>query len=375
VNGIETILSRAERVLAGDILPLRSQQFPSYAVTNFRGGIGKSTLSFNLGYEIALKNSCLLIDTCSQKNLSQNLFGGELGEFDKTLYDALIGEMTGTSIVEYRELVIPVKQYCKDFRRAKPCFMIPGSSELFLFPSLLYSQLAQYAQLNLTNASAKALLSLKRIIDEAAKVAKPDVVLVDTSPFFGGATHLAWAAVDAVIIPVRVDQNSIEALELTLRMLRDKTMDFRRFNEQSGLTRIPKVHAIAMTHCGWNRQKANNPDNSTRFFVQKALEIATEYKQLFSEEDVTDCFYLLDDFHSSGRISGKQRIPLSCLESGQKHIVDGQRLEVNPSVDRYKREVKNLAAALTSNSDAIRANEVLSTNIPATTTRDVEKTM
>jgi uncharacterized protein YlzI (FlbEa/FlbD family) len=34
------------------------------------------------------------------------------------------------------------------------------------------------------------------------------------------------------------------------------------------------------------------------------------------------------------------------LESGRKYIVDGQRLEVNPSVDRYKREVANLTAAL-----------------------------
>jgi hypothetical protein len=32
--------------------------------------------------------------------------------------------------------------------------------------------------------------------------------------------------------------------------------------------------------------------------------------------------------------------------SGKKYIVEGQRLEVNPSVDRYKREMANLSAAL-----------------------------
>jgi hypothetical protein len=123
-------------------------------------------------------------------------------------------------------------------------------------------------------------------------------------------------------------------------------MDFHRFNQQAGINHQPKVHAIAMTHCGWNRQHKNTPDSSTRFFVQKAIEIAKEYKELFSEADVTNCFYLLDDFHSSGRISGKQRIPLSKLVSGKKFMVDGQRLEVNPSVDRYKREMQNLTAAL-----------------------------
>jgi chromosome partitioning protein len=67
---------------------------------------------------------------------------------------------------------------------------------------------------------------------------------------------------------------------------------------------------------------------------------------VFSESDVSKCFYLLDDFHSSGRISGNQRIPLAKLESGRKYVVEGQRLEVNPSVDRYKREMANLSAAL-----------------------------
>jgi chromosome partitioning protein len=175
---------------------------------------------------------------------------------------------------------------------------------------------------------------------------KPEKVLIDTSPFFGGATHLAWMAAEALIIPVRVDEFSIEALRLTLEMLRKKNMDFLKFNQQAGITHVPMVHAIAMTHCGWNRQKKNTPDSSTKFFVQQAIAVAKEFAELFSEANITDCFYLLDDFHSSGRISGKQRIPLSRLESGKKYIIDGQRLEVNPSVDRYKREIQNLTAAL-----------------------------
>jgi len=88
------------------------------------------------------------------------------------------------------------------------------------------------------------------------------------------------------------------------------------------------------------------PDSSTRFFVEKAINVAKEFADVFSETDVSKCFYLLDDFHSSGRISGKQRIPLAKLESGKKYIIDGQRLEVNPSVYRYKREVANLTASL-----------------------------
>jgi hypothetical protein len=69
------------------------------------------------------------------------------------------------------------------------------------------------------------------------------------------------------------------------------------------------------------------------------------WRHVFSATDVSKCL-LLDDFHSSGRTSGNQRIPLAKLASGKKYIVEGQRLEVNPSVDRYKREMANLSAAL-----------------------------
>jgi chromosome partitioning protein len=349
-SGIDAVLERSERVLKGEIVPLRDQRFKTYAITNFRGGIGKSTLAFNLAYELSRQFRTLLIDTCSQRNFSQNIFGPSLHDYTQTLYDALVVEITNAGTFDIDDAVINVKGSCPPFASNKPTFMIPGSTELFVFPSFLYSQLAQFAQIaggtHTKDASRKILTSLSRIIERAATVAKPEKVLIDTSPFFGGATHLAWGAADALIIPVRVDQHSIEALRLTLKMLTTVGMDFQKFNAQAGISHTPRVHAIVMTHCGWNRQKPNHPDSSTRFFIEQALTVAQEFSHVFSDDDVSLCFYLLDDFHSSGRISGNQRIPLAKLQSGRKYIVEGQRLEVNPSVDRYKREVANLTAAL-----------------------------
>jgi len=349
-HGIDAVLERSERVLKGENLPQREQQFRTYAVTNFRGGIGKSTLAFNLAYELSHAFRMLLLDTCSQRNFSQNVFGDVLMDFKQTLYDALVVEITNAGNFDFADATVNVKGSCLSFAGNKATFMLPGSTELFVFPSFLYSQLAQYAQITggtlKTDASARILNSLKRIVERSAEQAKPDKILLDTSPFFGGATHLAWVAADALIIPVRVDQHSLEALRLTLKMLVDPNMDFQKFNAQAGINHTPKVHAIVMTHCGWNRQKPNNPDSSTRFFIEQALNIADEYAHVFSESDISKCFYLLDDFHSSGRISGNQRIPLAKLVSGKKYIVEGQRLEVNPSVDRYKREMANLSAAL-----------------------------
>jgi chromosome partitioning protein len=266
-TSIEKVLERSTAVLDGEIAPERSQRFNTYAISNFRGGIGKSTLAFNLAYELSLMYPILLLDACSQRNLSQNIFGDDLHDFEKTLYDVLVSDITQSGTTDITDIVLSVKTFCPAFSGSKPSFMLPGSTELFLFPSLLYSQLANYSQLtggHSKGASARVLLSIKRLIEGASKLHSPEKVLIDTSPFFGGATHLAWEAAEALIIPVRVDQHSIEALNLTLDMIRNARMDFQRMHELAGLTHYPKVHAIAMTHCGWNRQKRNTPDSSTR---------------------------------------------------------------------------------------------------------------
>src|SRR5438552_3228682 len=175
---------------------------------------------------------------------------------------------------------------------------------------------------------------------------KASKVLIDTSPFFGGATHLGWVAADALIIPVRVDQHSMEALKLTLSMLKSDQMDFRRLNRLGGIEKVPKIHAIVMTHCGWNRQAALTPDRSTQAYLSQVIAIARDHGNLFSCDDPIDAIHLLDDFHSAGRISGTKRIPLTKLNVGESHTIEGQRLEVNVSLTRYQRELKSLAMTI-----------------------------
>jgi chromosome partitioning protein len=70
MNTIDEIIECFMQVVNGSFLPIRNHKYKSYAITNFRGGIGKSTLSFNLAHEFSMKNTLLTIDTCSQRNFS-----------------------------------------------------------------------------------------------------------------------------------------------------------------------------------------------------------------------------------------------------------------------------------------------------------------
>jgi chromosome partitioning protein len=345
---LNILLSRHKDVIEGKFVSKPNISFKTYAITNFRGGIGKSTLAFNLAWDLSRTHRTLLLDVCPQRNFTQSLLGETING-QQTIYDALLPKvMPGALEVKEDDLITSVPPHCPYFKKGQGTYLIPGSEELFLFPSLLYSALSNTSQVRgrkeeITRAILQGLEEIIRRVNVDLKCEK---VIIDTSPFFGGGTHLAWVAAEALIIPVRVDQASLEALKLTLSMLRKPEMDFLRLNEMAGIDRIPKVHAIAMTHCGWNRQSKLTPDHSTQAFLSQVTTIANEHADLFTSDEITDCIYLLDDFHSAGRISGSERIPLARLEVGKQYSVEGKRLQVNPSLTRYQQELGALARAL-----------------------------
>ena len=351
-DDLNRLLGRFKLIAQGESpANIDGPKYTKYAISNFRGGIGKSTLAFNLAWEISRQSKTLLLDVCPQRNFTQSLLGEDIFTIEKYRYDLLIGALfSGVTDTSLEDTLVSVAPHCIPFKNGKSCYLIPGSSDLFLFPSVLYSQIAAVSQLpgpgRAKDASNGILRAVDKVITDAAKHTKSEKIIVDTSPFFGGATHLSWVAAEALIIPVRVDQHSIDALKQTLSMLKEKDMDFRRLNDQAGIAQTPKVHAIAITHCGWNRQNPNTPDHSTQSYVKMIIDIVDQFRDLFSHDDIVDSIHLLDDFHSAGRISGSRRIPLAQLRNGQQATVGGQKLEVNQSIVRYQAEMKALAQVI-----------------------------
>jgi cellulose biosynthesis protein BcsQ len=344
-SSVEKVLENHRRVVEEGYCPEPNLKYRSYAVTTLRGGVGKSTLAFNLSYEIAGHRPLLVADLCAQCNLTETLLRGS--EHEVSILNALQPALLGPAFGEApSDLSYRASQYCDSFKLQRPCYVVPGHQLLFAFPSTMYQQL-QIANAQPNPKAVKNLLeSLKTILNKEAKEKKLQGILMDTSPFYAGGTHLAWCAADALIIPVRVDEHSLDSLELTLDLLSNPVGDFVTWNDRAGGRPVPRVAAIVMTMVGSKSQQKATPDRASSMYIERALRIAEKYPKLFDHAEPADAFVITDDFVSAGRISGAKSIPISRLKIGSFHSVDGKRLQVNKSAERYQRELAYLVSIL-----------------------------
>lgn len=345
-TGVDKVLATHTAVVEnGYTVPNGAPKYKKYAISTLRGGVGKSTLAFNLAFEMSSQRPMLIADLCAQCNLTETLLRGL--ETDVTILSALQPKLLGSAFGEQpSDISYRVSATCDSFKAHKASFIIPGDPLMFAFPSTMYQQLQiANAQSNPT-AIRKLLESLDAILNEEMKNKGAEGTLIDTSPFYAGGTHLAWCAADAVIIPVRVDEHSIASLELTLELLSNPAKDFATWNERAGGRQPPKVAAIVMTMVGSKSQLRATPDRASRMYIERALAVAARYPQLFNYTDPADAFVITDDFVSSGRISGAKSIPISKLRIGSFHMVEGRRLQVNASAARYQRELAYLLSVI-----------------------------
>ena len=344
-TGLARIIENHDASLEGSYDGDHSFKYSNYAVSNLRGGIGKSTISFNLAFMMSRHAPTLISDLCPQRNLTESIMRGQPTSVN--IGNALGPRVLGPAFGEIPDDISYQVSHLNDhFKGGQKSFFIPGDANLFSFPSSLYQQLQQAMAASNTKAVKNILLSLKETIETEKKEKGCTKALMDCSPFYAGATHLAWCAADAIVIPTRVDEHSIDSLGLTLDMLANPASDFNVWADRAGGLPKPKVAAIVMTMVGARSPKKGVKDRASQMYVEKAYALAAKYHHLFDHQDPADAFAITDDFMSAGRISGAESIPIPQLKVGKFHTVHGKRLQVNQSQIKYRKELEYLTQIL-----------------------------
>lgn len=154
---------------------------------NQSGGVGKSTLTMNIGYQLAEENKkVLLIDIDPQGSLT-TFMGLEPNEIDKTIYNAIITED-----------VLPIHHQIHSMDLSPANIDLSG------------------AELELVMADLRD-FRLKQALEPFQS--QYDFILIDCPPSLGLLSYISLVAATHVLVPIQAEYKALRGTELLLQTI------------------------------------------------------------------------------------------------------------------------------------------------------------
>lgn len=176
------------------------------AVTNQKGGVGKTTTAVNLSSCLAYLGKKTLVIDCDPQGNTTSGFGIDRGDYSLSVYDCLVdSEKTADAIIKTKYMDL---------------YLLPSSSDLS----------AAEIELALEDEREKFLKkALSAIRDEY------DYIIIDAPPALGMITINILTACDSVLIPIQCEYYALEGLSQLIGTIRKIKKSFNTKIEIEGV--------------------------------------------------------------------------------------------------------------------------------------------
>ncbi len=212
------------------------------SIMNYKGGVGKTTLSANIAAQLAFKGkNVLVIDLDPQTNLTLSYIDvsewqrlDEQGRTIKHWYDDFLDNDNDSSL---RNLIITpttLNNQLNDYGSYGKVDMICSHLELINVDMELATRLGGNSDRTIRSNFLRVLSRLKQRIDDLKE--DYDVILIDCPPNFNIVTQNAIVASDYYLVPAKPDYLSTLGIDQLLRHINDLTEKYNKYVNEAART-------------------------------------------------------------------------------------------------------------------------------------------
>ena len=261
------------------------------SVINYKGGVGKTSLTSNLGAELAWRNfKVLLLDMDPQSSLTFSFVKPEDWEKDlekkKTIKEWFAGTNKGSS-VPLADLIITPK---------KASNVLAGRGKLDLIAShlgLINVDLELATTLGgatLTQTKQKYVTVHRRLAEGFAQFDNDayDVILIDCPPNFNIVTKTAIVASQHIIVPAKPDYLSTLGIDYLRRSIDGLIKDYNDYTDIADDEEVEKISpTIAGVVFTMIQEYAGGPIAALRPFISQTKKLGMPVFDSYIKENKT----------------------------------------------------------------------------------------
>lgn len=237
----------------------------SIIVWSCEGGVGKSTITYNMATQYAKNNAnrdVIVVDMCSQATVSRMLIGGAISEDElhkmlawnndtKTIVNYITDSITCSNMTDLIEYAVKADKYEQNI--AKNLYLIVGDSNIDVISPFI-SYRANFRPLTKADNMWRRIFTIIRGLTNKVIDGRPCTYFVDANTSFGIPTQLAILSCDDIIVPVNNDMKTIFTLKRLFNLIWGPEIKHPIYGNHTFSSKVDNIDLPKIAQLVYNRE-------------------------------------------------------------------------------------------------------------------------